>query len=119
MSVPGPVVITNNFIHDLATGVWFGLLIVMWRLATLVAQPQFRQLARLVGMVQDGLFVWGVLALAVIFVTGAARTVWYRRTPVPNELRAVKLRLLIIKHIILVLAFAAGTVAEYLWTLRS
>jgi putative copper export protein len=112
-------VITNNFVHDLATGVWFGLLIVMWRLASLVVQPQFRQLAGLVGVVQDGLFVWGVVALAVILLTGAARTVWYRLTPVPKELRAVKLRLLVVKHIILGFAFTAGTVIEYLWALRS
>ena len=118
MTRNGPLVVTNNFLHDLATGTWFGVLIVMWRLHGLVGQPDFARLGAVVHLVHRELFWWGIFALSIIVLSGVIRTSTCEYAPVARDLRAIKLRLLVAKHVLLGAVFGFGTFLEYLLAFR-
>jgi putative copper export protein len=105
--------ITNNFMHDMATGTWAACLAVL-----LVLSP------RLVGMPAEAsaavgdammLVFWLLLvALAVVTATGAVRLVYWRAQTPADELTA-KRRALVVKHIAFLVIYGGGTV--FGWTL--
>lgn len=107
--------ITNNFLHDMATGTWAACLLVLVVLS-----------ARLPGLPDAAAVVihaamWSVFwllaaALIVLTATGAARLVYWRRESSPEELVA-KRRALIVKHIAFIVIYGAGT--AWAWTLVS
>jgi len=99
--------ITNNFLHDMATGTWAACLLVLWSLD--------RQLASLSTEAQDALrtsmelvFWLLVAALVVLTVTGALRLFYWRGTT-PAQERAAKQRALIIKHVAFLVIYGGGT----------
>jgi len=99
--------ITNNFLHDMATGTWAACLLVLWsldrQLASLSAEAQ--------GAVRTSMelvFWLLVAALVVLTVTGALR-LFYWRTTTPAEERAAKQRALIVKHVAFLIIYGGGT----------
>lgn len=114
-SVKQYLTITNDFLHDMATGTWAACLLVVVVLSS-----------RLSGMPTDAVAaihsaMWAVFwllvtALIVLTVTGAAR-LQYCRSRFSPEVHVAKRRALIVKHIAFVVIYGAGT--AWAWTLVS
>ena len=100
--------ITNNFLHDMATGTWAACLMVLWVLKRqLVGMPP--EAAAAVGDAML-LVLWLLIgALVVVTVTGALRLFYWRATTTPTEL-AEKRRALIIKHVAFLVVYGGGSV---------
>jgi len=100
--------VTNNFLHDMATGTWAASLMVLFVLnRSLPGMPQEAALA-----VGDAMWVvfWLLIgALVVVTVTGALRLFYWRATTTSDELVA-KRRALIVKHIAFLVIYGGGTV---------
>lgn len=103
------VAIFNGFIHDFAAAAWLAFIVVIALLhETHLKHPQaacqFNQIERQ--------FFWGsVIAMSVVIVTGAGRTFTYVENWYGKEAEGVRRKMLIVKHVGLFAAFAAG----YLW----
>lgn len=147
MAMKERLVLLNNFLHDLATGTWLGIFLVLWRVRVRLASlgPIGSRVAALaVHPALKDLFWWGVGALAAVLATGAVRLWGERRwgivgsafspaevivrgegrgglspaTADPAEAltglwRRERTRLLILKHVLLLMGFAVGTYIEY------
>lgn len=105
--------ITNNFLHDMSTGTWAAALLVMLVLhGRLAGMP-----AAAAAAVRDAnaaVFVLGLVALAVVTITGAVRLLYWRRQTAPEEL-AEKRRALVVKHVAFAVVYGGGTV--WMWAL--
>jgi putative copper export protein len=105
--------IVNNFLHDVATGTWVACLLVLWVLSR-----------RLDGMPQDAyaavadsmavVFWLAVVAVAVIFITGAFRLTYWKEEAEVQGVEATR-RALALKHVAFFIIYGAGTV--WAWTL--
>ena len=104
--------ITNNFLHDMATGTWAACLMVLVVLnRQLVGMPEAAAAA--VGDAMQLVFWLLIGALVVVTVTGALRLVYWRATTPPTEL-AEKRRALIIKHVAFLVVYGGGSVWGWL-----
>jgi putative copper export protein len=98
---------TNNFLHDLATGVWAACILVVWLLsARLGGIPPAAADALLDAM--RTLRDLAIVALVVIGATGGVRVGYWRRQSEPEDV-AHKRRALIVKHVLLLVVYGAGT----------
>jgi len=100
--------ITNNFLHDMATGTWAACLMVLWALnRELAGMPS--EAAAAVGDAMLLVFWLLIAALVVVTLTGALRLIYWRATTPSAEL-AEKRRALIIKHVAFLVIYGGGTV---------
>lgn len=105
----------NNFLHDLATGLWTASVLVTAMLAQRrTGMPSDAARAVLDTMVM--LFKLGVVSLVVIGGTGGVRLGYWRRQSDPEDLEH-KRNALVVKHVMLIATFTAGT--WWMWTLIS
>lgn len=105
--------ITNNFLHDMATGTWAACVMVLVVLSgRLDAMPAEAAIALGDAMV----FVFWLLvgALVVLTLTGAVRLFYWRAQAAPDEL-AAKRRALIVKHVAFLVIYGGGT--AWAWSL--
>lgn len=105
------LIIINNFLHDLFTGMWICTVILIYLLKKQVPlvhgipTETFRDITKV--------FFWlGIFSIFIIIVTGIMRTVYYSSS-MNNSLANVKKKALIIKHILLGIIFMAGTYLAY------
>ena len=105
--------ITNNFLHDMATGTWAACLLVLWVLDRRATGVHPDATAAL-GDASQVVFWLLVGALAVIVVTGAIRLFYWRAQAAPDE-REQKRRALIAKHVAFAVLYGGGTYLA--WTL--
>lgn len=103
--------ITNNFLHDMATGTWAACLLVLW-IVSRRTQGAPAEAASVLADAMWAVFVLCVAALAVIAVTGGIRLRYWRREAAPDEL-AEKRRALLVKHVGFLLIYGAGTAWAY------
>ena len=104
--------ITNNFLHDMATGTWAACLMVIVVLSRRLSGMS-QQAAKAVGSTM-GLVFWLLIgALVVVSVTGALRLLYWRATTPAEELPA-KRRALIVKHVAFLVVYGGGTVWGWL-----
>lgn len=108
------LIILNDFLHDLFTGLWFGAFVTFFLLRVRLQEGLAEEAARSLNEVST-FFKWFALAaLLAIVATGIFRFFYYRDwdgRPDPQ----VKKRMLIIKHAVLGTAFLGGT----LWLLSA
>jgi hypothetical protein len=105
--------ITNNFLHDMATGTWAACLAVLLVLRSRLAAMPTAAVAALGDAMQ--LVFWLLLgALGVLTLTGALRLVYWRQQAAPAEIVA-KRRALIVKHVAFLVVYGGGTV--WAWAL--
>ena len=103
--------ITNDFLHDMATGTWAACLLVLWLLSRRVpAMPEDAALALADAM--SAVFWLQVAALVVLVVTGAVRLAYWRSHTAAADL-AAKRRALIVKHVAFIVLYGAGTAAGW------
>jgi hypothetical protein len=105
--------IVNNFLHDTATGVWAGCVLVIWMLAGRRAGMPAEAAAAL-GDAMGALFRLALAALVIIGATGGVRLGYWRRQTGAGEL-AEKRRALLVKHALFAVAYGGGTV--WMWSL--
>ena len=99
--------ITNNFLHDMATGTWAACLLVLWVLARRVTDlPAEAALA--IGDASRFVFWMLLVALVLVTVTGIVRLAYWRTESAPEEL-AAKRRALIAKHVAFIVIYGGGT----------
>lgn len=104
--------ITNNFLHDMATGTWAACLAVLLVLsARLGGMPA--EAAEALGDAMVLVFWLLVGALVALTVTGALRLAYWRAQAAPGELSA-KRRALIVKHIAFLAIYGGGTLWAWL-----
>lgn len=120
------LLLTNNFLHDLATGTWLGIFLVLWRMRVHLSGLDFLRAplaAVVVRPAMQDLFWWGLGVLGIIIATGAIRLWGEVRWGIgierpssagltPSWLQDRRL-LLVIKHVFLVTVFILGTFLEY------
>ncbi len=105
------LIIINNFLHDMFTGMWASALIVIYLLRRQIPlvhgiPPEtFRDIIKV--------FFWlGIFSLIVIVFTGIIRIFYYRGIN-DMAIEIVKKKILIIKHVLLGIIFVAGTYLAY------
>ncbi len=105
--------ISNNFLHDMATGTWAAALLVIWVLSrrTPGVPPEA---AEVLGETAMLVFWLLVAALAVVTVTGVVRLAYWRAETAQADLSA-KRQALIVKHVAFVVVYGGGT--WWGWTL--
>ena len=89
--------ITNNFLHDMATGTWAACILVIWVLSRQLDSMSSEASAA----VSDAMVLvfWLLIgALVVIAATGGIRLAYWRKQTPAEEL-AAKRRALIVKHV--------------------
>jgi len=112
MSTKRYVRIVNDFAHDMATGTWVACLLVIWILSRrLPNMPE--EAASALGDAMSFVFWLGVVALAVIFVTGGLRLRYWRRETALADLVA-KRRALLIKHATFLVVY--GSCTWWIWS---
>ncbi|MCL4553774.1 MAG: hypothetical protein M1565_01365 [Actinobacteria bacterium] len=105
--------VTNNFLHDMATGTWAACVLVLWVLdREAVGIPQEAQAA--LASAAEVVWILLLVALVVVTVTGIPR-IFYWRATTPREELAAKRRALIIKHIAFLVIYGGGS--WWAWTL--
>jgi putative copper export protein len=105
--------IVNNFLHDMATGVWAACVLVVWMLAGRRAGMP-AEAAAAVGETMSALFRLAIAALVIIGATGGVRLGYWRRQTGSSELTQ-KRRALLIKHGLFAVVYGGGTL--WLWSL--
>lgn len=107
------LIIVNNFVHDLFTGLWASSLLVIYFLDKRARAPQGLLISPALHDVMRMLFWLGVISMAVIVASGGLRLLYYR-TETAGEDEKIKKDLLIIKHVLFTFVFIGGTYFSYL-----
>ncbi len=108
------LIIINNFMHDLFTGLWISTILVIYLLkkkVTVVHGIPAETFKDIMGV----FFGLGIFSLLIIVITGIFRTINYKFTN-SGTLETVKKKILIAKHILLGLVFLGGTYLAYSFT---
>ncbi len=108
------LIVINNFVHDLFTGLWVSAFLVIYLLEK---KAPFLQGAAAEALrdVMKFFFALGIFSLVVIIITGIFRSLYYRHEEDKN-MAAVKKKALIFKHILLGILFLLGTYFAYRYT---
>lgn len=99
-----------GFVHDFASGGWAA---TVFAVAYLDANEADHCATELLGELERSFFWIGIACILVVFATGAGRTFTYVDQHYGPEAERQRRRLLVIKHVILVGVFGAGTVWQY------
>ena len=107
------LIIINNFVHDLFTGLWISTVLVIYLLGRKAGFAQGTSLATSLQEVMKVFFWLGVFSILVIIITGIFRLREYRSKN-SGASEPIKNKLLILKHILLGGVFLAGTYLAYI-----
>lgn len=111
------LIIINNFVHDMFTGLWVSSVAVIYLLKRKVASGEGLLLSPALQDVMRFFFWLGIASIVIILVTGSFRIRYFRRETAPHE-RETKKKLLIVKHVLLTTVFIGGTYLAYLYTFK-
>lgn len=106
------LIVINDFTHDLFTGLWASTILVIYLLDK---KANFLQGILLASVLHDVMrvFFWlGIFSILVILITGIIRLINYRSED-NGDLRQIKKKILILKHILLSAIFIGGTYLAY------
>lgn len=110
-SIKKAAIVLNGFIHDFATGYWLSALIAIYLL------HGFRGGVPEVTVILSGIerfFFWNTVgAAAAIFATGGMRSFTYVNNFYGPEAERTRRRMLVIKHVLLLLVVGAGSYWGY------
>jgi putative copper export protein len=108
------LIVVNNFVHDLFTGLWASSLLVIVLLNRKAKVPDSALVADSLHAVMRIFFWIGVASIAVIVVSGSLRMLYYR-SGISAEDEKIKKELLIVKHVFFTFAFIGGTYLAYVY----
>lgn len=101
--------ILNAFVHDVATGTWLSSLLLITLLHQETRRPAWIVAAALVSDLKAKFMVLTWASLGVILATGAVRMLTWKVFGWTGDVSRDRVRLLKVKHVVLGIAFAAGT----------
>lgn len=108
------IIIINSFLHDVATGVWIAVLIVMYVISGQAAGVKGTpQGAAFVAGIMDSLWFTAVVSLAVILLTGVVRGLTFKFYGWTGDVARDRKRLLMVKHVILGIVVTAGLYFQF------
>lgn len=105
------LVVVNNFIHDVTTGLW----LACFSLAFYINQ-RWAGKSDLISEIQEFLFITSLISLIIIGVTGIVRRKTYTAYLYGVDLEVKRKGLLIIKHILFAFIAIGGTWLLYQWS---
>jgi putative copper export protein len=105
------VTIFIGFTHDLATGIWAAALLSLYwldRISDESLKPALTALER-------EFFYIGLVCIGIVLLTGAGRTFTYAYIGevYGGDAEKIRRKMLIIKHVVLLLVFSVGTYWQY------
>jgi len=109
--VKSALTVIIGFVHDFASGCWAA---TVFAIAYLDGREVDTGAATLLGELERSFFWIGIACIVVVFATGAGRTFTYVDQHYGPEAERQRRRLLIIKHVVLVIVFGAGTAWQYI-----
>ncbi|NTU72054.1 MAG: hypothetical protein HGB10_09590 [Coriobacteriia bacterium] len=105
--------VTTNFVHDMSTGTWAACVLVLWSLArSRAGMPP--EAAAAIADAAGAVFWLLIASLIGLTVTGGLR-LFYWRSDTPPEQLAAKRGALIVKHVVFLVVYGAGSF--WAWTL--
>ncbi len=108
------LVVVNNFVHDLSTGLWVSSIVVIYLLDMKTRTPEGLLVSPALHDVMRTFFWLGIASIAVILATGSARLLYYRTESAGDD-REIKKNLLIVKHVLFTFVFIGGTYIAYIY----
>jgi uncharacterized membrane protein len=111
------VTIFVGFVHDFSAGIWVGATFAIWWLSRASVSPA---LAPQLSGLKQGLFFIALACVAVVMLAGVGRTFTYATTAgiYGDDAEALRKRMLLIKHAVLLAVFGVGTVWQYFMVYR-
>lgn len=112
-TISDTLIITNGFIHDLATGTWLGSLLLMY-LTTKLAAKQLPD-ANVELMVSEMLaYLWALalICLGLMMLTGIGRAYSLKRYGWTGDIAQSRKKLLLIKHVLLGIMVCGGLIFQ-------
>lgn len=104
-----------GFVHDFAAGCWAATVLAIYWLSRQTGSPE-------VGAVMFGLkkqlFWAGIACVVTVFATGAGRSFTYVDNVYGREAEKVRRKMLIMKHVILLVIFGSGICWQYMMVFR-
>jgi len=108
--VRGALTVIIGFVHDFASGCWAA---TVFAVVFLDSREVDDVSSALLGELEQSFFWIGIACIVVVFATGAGRTFTYVDQHYGPDAERQRRRLLIIKHVVLILVFGAGTTWQY------
>ncbi|MFZ2196508.1 MAG: hypothetical protein WAV13_02160 [Thermodesulfovibrionales bacterium] len=102
-----------GFIHDWAAGCWAATVLGVWWLSRYSGTAA---VGEILFDLKKQFFYFGIACVIVVFATGAGRTFTYVGNVYGEDTEKMRRKMLIIKHIILLSVFGAGTCWQYFMT---
>lgn len=110
------LIIINNFVHDLCTGIWASSILTIYLLEKKADSSGLEAFSLAFHDVMRWFFWLGLASIAVIIITGVLRLIEYRNEDSASGSDKVKDTVLILKHILLGTIFIGGTYLGYIYT---
>jgi len=107
------LIIINNFVHDLFTGLWISSVLVIYLLSRKAGFAQGTPLTTSLQGVMKVFFWLGLFSILVIIITGIFRLLEYKFQN-RGASEPLKKKILILKHILLGAIFLGGTYLAYI-----
>lgn len=107
--------IVIGFVHDFAAGCWAATLLGIYWLSNQALTPEVGSV--IVGLKKQ-LFWAGIICVATVFATGAGRSFTYVDNVYGKDAEKARRRLLVIKHIVLLIIFGSGIFWQYMMVFR-
>lgn len=111
MNIKKTAIIVNGFLHDFAAGIWLAAIVTIFWLHS--AHIENSSTTAVINLIERKMFWSSVVAAILIMATGAGRTFTYVDNWYGEDAEKARRRALIVKHIILFSAYAAGYLAVW------
>ena len=102
-----------GFVHDWAAGCWAATVLGTWWLSRYSGTAA---VGEILFELKKQFFYFGIACVIVVFATGTGRTFTYVGNVYGEDAEKMRRKMLIIKHIILLSIFGAGTCWQYFMT---
>jgi uncharacterized membrane protein len=99
-----------GFIHDWAAGCWAATVMGIYWLSR---QTVSAEVGIILFALKKQFFYFGIACVIVVFATGAGRTFTYVGNVYGEDAEKVRRKMLILKHIFLLIVFGAGILWQY------
>jgi len=107
--------IVIGFIHDFAAGCWAATVLAIYWLSI---QSFPTEIGDIMFGLKKQLFWAGIACVVTVFATGAGRSFTYVDNVYGKDAEKARRRLLIIKHIVLLVVFGSGIFWQYTMVFR-
>lgn len=100
-----------GFVHDFAAGIWLATVLAIWW----IERSILPEVAEMLTLLQRQFFYIGIVSTCMVFLAGMGRTFTYAYigTVYGEESEGQRRKMLMIKHVILLGIFGAGTYWQY------